>query len=138
MYRASKSLNVQIITVTLLLGMMVLPMTAAASDGDGLKLRAAAGDSKLVNVKSSECSDPFCHELRITFELEQTAFVNVSIATPLGMIVRQLAAQELESGQHTFLWDGSDDHGQAVGSGVYIYTIQTLEDKKTDILALLI
>jgi flagellar hook assembly protein FlgD len=138
MSRASKSLNAKLTwAAVLLFGMLILSMTAAASVGDGLNLRAATGNSQLVNVKSSECSDPFCHELRITFELDQAAFVDIRITTPLGAVVRQLAARELESGQHMFLWDGNDDNGQSVGSGVYIYTIQTLDEKKTDFLALL-
>jgi flagellar hook assembly protein FlgD len=138
MYKASNSLNAKIILATLLLlGVLLLPMTVRASAGSGLKLRAATGDSQLVNVKSSECADPFCHELRISFELEQPAFVDIRITTPMGAIVRQLASRELESGRHIFLWDGNDDNGQSVGSGVYIYTIQTLEEKKTDFLALL-
>jgi hypothetical protein len=137
MYKASKSSNAKIIMAALLLlGVLLLPMTARASGG-GLKLRAATGDSQLVNVKSSECADPFCHELRITFELDLPAFVDIRITTPLGAVVRQLAARELESGGHAFLWDGNDDDGQSVGSGVYIYTIQTLEEQKTDFLALL-
>jgi len=36
-----------------------------------------------------------------------------------GRTVRRLAAARLEAGVHAFEWDGRDDGGRALGSGVY-------------------
>jgi len=38
--------------------------------------------------------------------------------------VRSLIDEEKEPGQYSVHWDGRDDKGQTVGSGVYLYRIE--------------
>jgi hypothetical protein len=38
--------------------------------------------------------------------------------------VRVLVDGEREPGTHTAVWDGRNDHGVAVGSGVYFYSLR--------------
>ena len=50
--------------------------------------------------------------------------VTARIFNTLGQQVRLLHDDILETGRHEIEWDGLDDAGQAVVSGVYIYSIE--------------
>ncbi|MCP4713293.1 MAG: hypothetical protein GY869_32080, partial [Planctomycetes bacterium] len=41
-----------------------------------------------------------------------------------GQLVRALAGSRYPAGEHTITWDGTNDNGQPVGSGVYLYRLQ--------------
>jgi flagellar hook assembly protein FlgD len=41
-----------------------------------------------------------------------------------GQRVRQLASGSFPAGQHGLRWDGSDDHGRIVASGVYLLSLR--------------
>ncbi|MBK8230340.1 MAG: CehA/McbA family metallohydrolase [Candidatus Eisenbacteria bacterium] len=40
-----------------------------------------------------------------------------------GRLVRDLGSRLLSGGQHTWTWDGNDDQGRSVASGVYLYRV---------------
>jgi len=42
----------------------------------------------------------------------------------LGQKVRTLLAKKIQAGYHSVRWDGKDDNGLAVVSGVYLYSIR--------------
>ena len=41
-----------------------------------------------------------------------------------GRLVRVLADQSLPAGRHEYVWDGIDQHGRQVASGVYLYALR--------------
>ena len=45
--------------------------------------------------------------------------VTVTIFNLLGQPVRQMAAERMEPGEHHLVWDGRDDRGNTLASGVY-------------------
>jgi flagellar hook assembly protein FlgD len=45
----------------------------------------------------------------------------------VGQRVRSLVSQRLPAGLHTFLWDGRNADGQALGSGVYFARLRASE-----------
>jgi hypothetical protein len=49
--------------------------------------------------------------------------VRLAIHDLRGRLVRQLFTGEQGSGYYQLTWDGRDESGQAVGSGIYLYTI---------------
>jgi hypothetical protein len=67
--------------------------------------------------------NPFNPETRIDFELPQSCRVELSVYNLLGRRVRILADGDYSAGSHTVTWDGSDDSGSAVSSGVYFYRL---------------
>ncbi len=72
--------------------------------------------------------NPFNPETRIRFDLPanaSTGDVTLEIFNAAGQKVRTLLNRSLESGSYTALWDGRDDHGNTVSSGVYIYRLST-------------
>ena len=53
------------------------------------------------------------------FDLERAGDVRLDVYDVAGRPVRRLHAGRMEAGNHAMMWDGTDDHGRAVASGVY-------------------
>ncbi len=51
----------------------------------------------------------------------------LSIYNLAGQLVRVLQLEMLQAGEHTLSWDGRDDYGREVASGVYIYRLDVGE-----------
>jgi subtilisin family serine protease len=71
--------------------------------------------------------NPFNPETMIEFSIGaiSTSTVEINIYNLRGQLVRQLVYGTFPSGQHSVVWDGTDDSGRAVGSGVYLYRMIT-------------
>ncbi|RPI00864.1 MAG: T9SS C-terminal target domain-containing protein [Calditrichaeota bacterium] len=66
----------------------------------------------------------------IRFTLESSAKVNLEIYNILGNKVTGLIARRVPGGEHSILWDGADDDGLLVSSGIYIYRLQVEQGEK--------
>jgi hypothetical protein len=64
--------------------------------------------------------------IRYTVGTKQTQPVPVSlkIYNVLGQLVRTLVDEEKAAGSHRVTWDGRDDGGQKLSSGVYLYRLE--------------
>jgi len=67
--------------------------------------------------------NPFAQATRIRFSLPRAASVEMAVFDPAGRAVRTLPARTLESGTHEAAWDGCDDAGRPLPSGVYFYQL---------------
>jgi len=65
--------------------------------------------------------NPFNPTTTIKYQLPQTSDVQLSIFNVLGQKVRTLVNAQIEAGYHSTEWDGRNDLGAQVGSGIYIY-----------------
>jgi subtilisin family serine protease len=63
--------------------------------------------------------NPFNPSTRIRFRLAADGPVRVVVFDLRGAQVRELVARDLHAGWHAALWDGRDDRGRQVASGVY-------------------
>ena len=75
--------------------------------------------------------NPFNPSSVIGFELATPANVVLAIYDVEGREVRRLANGEAGTGYHTVLWDGKNDAGIRVSSGIYVYRLQTGDVVKT-------
>ena len=57
------------------------------------------------------------------FSLDIISPIEVKIYSILGQEISTLHSGILESGYHSMVWNGTDQFGKSVGSGVYIYRI---------------
>jgi hypothetical protein len=57
---------------------------------------------------------------KIKFALPNRSRVKMTIYNILGKAVRTLVQQDFDAGYHEAVWDGKDDNGAAVASGVYL------------------
>jgi flagellar hook assembly protein FlgD len=51
--------------------------------------------------------------------------VSVKVYNVAGPLVRTLANENRAAGAHTVVWDGRNDSGEPVSSGVYFYKLVT-------------
>jgi beta-lactamase superfamily II metal-dependent hydrolase len=72
--------------------------------------------------------NPFNPMTRIEFSLDEQARVYVRIYDISGKVVRTLLQQTMSIGRHSALWNGEDEHGRPVASGVYVCRLET-QDK---------
>ena len=63
--------------------------------------------------------NPFNPTTKIKFSLKADSKVSLSIYNVRGQKVKTLINDNMEAGYHTIVWDGRDDNGKSVSSGVY-------------------
>jgi hypothetical protein len=63
--------------------------------------------------------NPFRNSTRITYSAAESSMVRVDVHDAGGRRVRTLVEQRVPGGRHAVSWDGRDDRGSAVASGVY-------------------
>ena len=68
--------------------------------------------------------NPFNLETIIRYELPKQAFVTIKIYNILGELIKTLLNEEQFPGTYTIRWNGCDDSGNQMSSGIYIYQIQ--------------
>jgi len=63
--------------------------------------------------------NPFNPSTTVRFAIEKTAFADIAVYNVIGQKVKTLAAEVLNPGFYTANWNGTDENGQSVTSGVY-------------------
>lgn len=71
--------------------------------------------------------NPFNPETTIVYKLTRTDRVQLSIYNLLGQEVRSLVDAAEQAGEFRVIWDGRNDVGQSVSSGVYVARLQVGE-----------
>jgi len=91
------------------------------------------GDTSIVTAISKETTtkivkqlllenypNPFNPSTTIRFTLPQAAQVRLAIFNTLGQRVKEASYNSLPTGEHHYIWDGTDESGATLASGVYI------------------
>lgn len=81
---------------------------------------------KILNVMNYP--NPFSKDTAFTFELSQSARVELKIFTIAGRLVRVLECGWLSAGFNSAPWDGHDADGDELANGVYLYKISAEQD----------
>ena len=81
--------------------------------------------------------NPFNTTTLIRYAVPQTDEVALSICDILGRPVRHLARGRMHPGRYTARWNGVDERGRPVASGVYIYLLQVGDVRQVQRLVLL-
>jgi hypothetical protein len=86
---------------------------------------------------SNNYPNPFNPETKISYLLPRACRVRLEIFNLLGQRVRTLVDEDHAAGKAEVIWDGKDDEGEAVASGIYFYQIEAgdfVDSKKMVIL----
>ncbi|MDH3197034.1 MAG: T9SS type A sorting domain-containing protein [Candidatus Krumholzibacteria bacterium] len=67
--------------------------------------------------------NPFNPATRIEFSLERAARVTLAIYEPSGRLVATLLDKDMNSGTYAEEWDGRDESGKRLASGIYFYRL---------------
>jgi hypothetical protein len=96
-------------------------------------------ESRLPTEFSLEQSypNPFNPTVSIKYALPQNAQVHLVIYNIFGRVVRTLLDEAKEAGYYTVTWDGRDDAGLQVASGIYFYRITAAHFAETKRMILL-
>lgn len=68
--------------------------------------------------------NPFNPVTKIEFSLKNSGQTELTIYNALGQKIRSLVNRYLVAGSYSIHWDGKDDQGQQVASGIYIYRLR--------------
>jgi len=68
--------------------------------------------------------NPFNPVTNITYDVPEVADVKLEIFNVMGQKVRTLASGSHEPGRYRILWNATNDFGEGLSSGMYIYKIQ--------------
>ncbi len=69
--------------------------------------------------------NPFNLTTNISYTLPRRSSVTLTIYNVLGQQVRRWHESSVSSGTHIVSWDGTDERGHVVSSGIYLYSIIT-------------
>ncbi|MGB2697244.1 MAG: FlgD immunoglobulin-like domain containing protein [Candidatus Zixiibacteriota bacterium] len=69
--------------------------------------------------------NPFNLSTEISFQLPQECKVDLKIYNLKGQRVKTVVEKEMNRGVHILHWDGTDDGGNLVASGIYFYKLKT-------------
>ncbi|MBI2052219.1 MAG: T9SS type A sorting domain-containing protein [Candidatus Sungbacteria bacterium] len=69
--------------------------------------------------------NPFNPSTEIRFSLAGEGSVELAVYNTVGQKVRTLVSEPLAAGEHTVQWDATDDAGDRVTNGIYLYRIKS-------------
>ena len=99
------------------------------SDGTGNQWRktvvvSTSAAPEAVNALHDNFPNPFNPTTTIAFSLAHESNVKLVIYNMLGQRIRTLVNGKHAPGSHSVVWNGRDDQGRMVSSGVYFYRLQ--------------
>jgi len=68
--------------------------------------------------------NPFNPSTTIRYSLAQQGNVTLTVFNTLGQLIRTLVSNSQNAGSYEAVWNGLDDAGQQVGSGIYFYRLE--------------
>jgi hypothetical protein len=77
--------------------------------------------------------NPFNPETQISYQLATGGYISLTIHDLLGREIKTLVSEDQPSGNYSVSWDGRDESGNIVPSGIYLYSLKAgnfIESKK--------
>jgi hypothetical protein len=81
--------------------------------------------------------NPFNPVTTLRYDLPEDAMVSITIYDMMGRIVSNLVSSQQNAGYKSIQWDATNNTGQPVSAGLYLYTIQAGEFRQTKKMVLL-
>jgi hypothetical protein len=81
--------------------------------------------------------NPFNPETRIVYNITESEFVSRVVFDRLGRTNKTLVSEKRPAGLYAATWNGTDNHGNPVPSGVYFYALRTGSVAETRTMVLL-
>lgn len=106
---------------------------------DNQKFYQVSLDTKVLNnatlPKKSDLKgnfpNPFNPSTMIKYNIAEQGQVSLKIYNSKGQLVKQLVNRNQEAGYHSVEWNGTDNNGNKVPSGVYFYRLDTVNSSST-------
>jgi formylglycine-generating enzyme required for sulfatase activity len=92
---------------------------------------SAHGRANDLTLSVQAAPSPSTGDVRIVYQVPRPTTVSLRIFDASGRLVRQLVNDLRVAGEYSIAWDGRDDAGQGLPSGVYWTRMETAEGKAT-------
>ena len=108
------------------------------SDDTATAKPVAGGLAGPVALHVTTAPNPFNSSTTLFLHLPEAGPVNLTVYNTAGQVVARLVRGVwLDAGPHVREWDGTDDHGRAAASGLYLYRLIAAEGVRVGKLALI-
>ncbi len=94
------------------------------SNGPATSVERLSSDVTQSFVLSQNYPNPFNPTTNFGFRISDFAFVSLKVFDVLGREVAALVNEMSRPGVHTVQWDGKNDRGEPVSSGIYLYQLR--------------
>ncbi|MBD3348068.1 MAG: T9SS type A sorting domain-containing protein [Candidatus Eisenbacteria bacterium] len=98
---------------------------------------ADAGEMPIEFGLKQNVPNPFNPVTVIQYQLPQPAHVRLDIYNVAGKLVRTVVDERQEAGYRSVTWNGRDENGHRVASGVYLYRMQAADHVSKKMMVLL-
>ena len=88
-------------------------------------------------INSFNYPNPFNPETTISFDLPQRNKVELVVYNLKGQKVKSLINEKMDMGVHKIIWNGTNNQGKEVASGVYYYRLSSGNYTKTNKMVLM-
>ncbi len=78
-------------------------------------------------IEITNFPNPFNPETTLFFSLPNEQKIELTVYNLKGQKVRKLVKGQFSAGQNSIVWNGKDDSGKQVSSGVYLYKLETAD-----------
>jgi hypothetical protein len=101
-------------------------------------IMVGAKEQKTTGVRSMFTAqpNPFAGWTRITYQVTQAGYLNLAVYDIQGRLVKQLIGAYQAPGAHSAVWNGVDDTGDRVASGIYFCRLNAGETQAIEKLIL--
>ena len=107
-----------------LLGTLRLERVSLNEGRIPVSIQGVASETPTVYRLSQNYPNPFNSQTAIHYGLPIQSHVNISVYNMIGQKVAILLDKGIEVGTYSLIWDGKDDNGEDLASGVYLYRIE--------------
>jgi len=111
---------------------IVILLSEIVNAEEGIVLQAS---SNLTNM--SNFPNPFNPTTTIEFSIQDDSDVELAIFNIKGQKIKHLTSEQFSAGQHSIVWDGTDDSNKPVSSGIYLYKISAGDSETVNKMILL-
>ena len=91
----------------------------------------------LIYKLHSAYPNPFNPVTTLRYDLPEDALVNITIYDMMGRVVSNLVSSQQSAGYKSVQWNATNNEGQPVSAGLYLYMIQAGEFRQTKKMVLL-
>ena len=102
----------------------------AGANGDLVNYVARTSHSEVNMIPASfalhqNYPNPFNPKTEIRFDLPEEGMVELAIYNLMGQKIRTLTSNHMTPGYHAIVWDGTNDIGSQVATGMYFYSLSS-------------
>lgn len=111
-----------------ILGLEVLENSTLSNNSFNLVYNVGTNDNRILQIAEliGNYPNPFNPNTQISFSTTQNMVTTeISIYNLKGQKIKQLVNEQLPAGDHLVVWNGTNENGKSVASGIYLYKMKS-------------